>query len=90
MVDKSERLMCTYSFTLNDKLLDAVRPSFQSEESMKAWMQEQLTVLLQTYSSNIAVVNDRSTHKHDALMGVLAGASEFDCKREHLKEKYGV
>ena len=38
--------MCTYSLTLNDTLVKNARRSFQSQDAITMWMQQQLERLL--------------------------------------------
>ena len=80
--------MCTYNLTFDDTVVSAARRAFPSDDSMKAWMQEQLSILLQKVSSETTT---RPSHKHDALMGILSDAPETDdYKRIHLREKYNL
>ena len=80
--------MCTYNLTFDDALVSAARCSFPNEERLKAWMQDQLSILMQRISTETVT---RAPHKHDALMGILSDAPEIDeYKRIHLREKYNV
>ncbi|MCQ2259250.1 MAG: hypothetical protein MJZ41_14865 [Bacteroidaceae bacterium] len=53
-------------------------------------MEEQLSVLLLRYASEDVEEKERTPRKHDALMGILINVADMDCKRVHIKEKYGL
>ena len=38
--------MCTYSITLNDSLVEKVRPSFADDKALTLWLQQQMEELL--------------------------------------------
>lgn len=39
--------MCTFNLTMNDALVEAVRPTFKTREAVNEWLQNQATLLLQ-------------------------------------------
>ena len=39
--------MCTFNLTMNDALVEAVRPTFKTKEAVNEWLQNQATLLLQ-------------------------------------------
>lgn len=39
--------MCTFNLTMNDALVEAVRPTFKTKEAVNEWLQKQATLLLQ-------------------------------------------
>ena len=39
-------IMCTYSFSFNDSLMERIRPSFPNEEAVVVWLQEQMNGLI--------------------------------------------
>ncbi len=41
--------MCTYSITLNDKLVDQVRSEFPNEESLRQWLEKQMEEALMRF-----------------------------------------
>lgn len=82
--------MCTFNIALDDKLVNVAKSSFANHQSMTAWMEEQISVLLLQYVSSGAEKHERQTRKHDALMGVISNMANVDCKQVHLKEKYGI
>lgn len=38
--------MCSYSITLNDTLVEKVRPSFSDDKALELWLQQQIEELL--------------------------------------------
>ena len=41
--------MCSYNITLNDALVEKVRPSFANEEALEQWLQQQIEAVLIEY-----------------------------------------
>ena len=41
--------MCSYNITLNDTLVEEVRPSFASDKALEQWLQQQIEELLLDY-----------------------------------------
>ncbi|MCQ2077959.1 MAG: hypothetical protein MJZ20_13210 [Bacteroidaceae bacterium] len=62
--------MCTFNLTMNDALVEAVRPTFKTKEAVNEWLQNQATLLLQQIvarQNSKEVVNiDLSTKEHSA------------------------
>lgn len=81
--------MCTINISLDDRLLNAARVAFPSEDSLRHWLEEQLTALLKSKANDISVP-ERRPRKHDSLMGIINDPGEIDYRRIHLREKYGV
>lgn len=82
--------MCTFSISLDDKLVNSARMSFRDDSSLTLWMEEKISAILMDYVSETEAKSKRVPRKYDALMGILSGVPEKDYKREHLKEKYGI
>lgn len=78
--------MCTFNIAIDDQLVTSARLAFRDEKSMTAWIEEQITVLLNNHVNNA----ERRPRKHDALMGILSDAPDTDYRRSHLREKYGI
>lgn len=47
--------MCTFNITLDDALLERVRPAFDSEDALRNWMTGKIETLLLNYSSQQSV-----------------------------------
>lgn len=41
--------MCSYNITINDTIIDKVRPSFPSEQALEQWLQQQLEAMILDY-----------------------------------------
>ena len=41
--------MCSYNITLNDALVEKVRPSFANDEALEQWLQQQIEAVLIEY-----------------------------------------
>ncbi|MBR4391738.1 MAG: hypothetical protein IKT08_06510 [Bacteroidales bacterium] len=47
--------MCSYNITINDSIIEKVRPSFANETDFEQWLQQQIEqLLIQFYSSRKA------------------------------------
>lgn len=74
--------MCTYSISVDDKLLEQVRPAFADNAEISSWMQSQIEALLLQVA---AKVSDTHSGKRlsQRLRGIAAPApKDFDYKRE--------
>ena len=38
--------MCTYTFTLDDRLVSRISPQFKGQEAMRQWLQQELELLI--------------------------------------------
>ncbi len=45
--------MCTYTFTLDDKLVNSISAAFKNKESMEQWLQQELELLVKHRAENI-------------------------------------
>lgn len=74
--------MCTYNISIDDVLLERVRPAFADEESIGKWMQSQIVSILQQ------MIEDRSQSTvrpklSQRLRGIASHApKDFDYKKE--------
>ena len=44
--------MCTFNITIDDALLERVRPSFKSDDALRLWVTDRVKAMLQNYSEN--------------------------------------
>lgn len=81
--------MCTYNISLNDTLIEQVRPAFPSQEAITAWMQQQVERMLRQIAVKTApsvaprtkvVVNERIK----ALSNVPTTTEDVDYKNSLL------
>ncbi len=60
--------MCTYNITLNDTLVEQVRNSFEDEQALERWLQEQMELaLLRLYNSQRQAVLSKARQTIDAM-----------------------
>ena len=60
--------MCTYNITLNDTLVEQVRNSFEDEQALERWLQEQMELaLLRLYNSQRLAVLSKARQTIDAM-----------------------
>ena len=45
--------MCIYSVSLDDKVMESVRPQFQDEAALQKWLEQQLQQLVAQYAHRI-------------------------------------
>ena len=48
--------MCTFNISLDDKLLERVRPAFASEDALRHWMTSKIETLLLDYSNCLSTL----------------------------------
>ena len=59
-------VMCTYSISIDDSVMENVRPAFPDEESLSRWMQQQMELLMIRYAATL----ERPTSKSQRLRGI--------------------
>ena len=76
--------MCTYSISVDDTLMERVRPAFSDNEAIEAWMQTQMDLLLvrlaetlspkpkekSTLSSRLRGIASAHAHNLDTIMSM--------------------
>ena len=70
--------MCTYTFTLDDRLVNRIRPQFKGQEAMRSWLQQELELLITQRAEKTANASSRQD-KDAARTRILELASD---KRE--------
>ena len=48
--------MCTINITIDDALLERIRPAFRSEDALRSWMTERVKSMLQDYNDALTTV----------------------------------
>ena len=48
--------MCTFNITIDDALLERVRPSFKSDDALRIWVTDQVKAMLQSYSEKQPII----------------------------------
>ena len=91
--------MCTYNISLEDTLLERVRPAFSSEAALQHWMTEMMKALLVSYGDSLStpsisqsddemydVINERLQHLEAGNAELLDGDKFFS----QLRTRYGI
>ena len=91
--------MCTFNLTMNDTVVEAVRPTFKTKEAINEWLQNQATLLLQQIvarqNSKEAVTVASPVKEHSAWVQSMA---KYRClapmddkaeKLDSLDERFG-
>ena len=81
--------MCTYSISINDSVMENVRPAFPDEESMARWMQQQLELLMIRHAATMERPTAKTQKLSQRLRGIVTAPKDFDYKQE-LANRYEV
>ena len=81
--------MCTYSISINDSVMEIVRPAFTDEESLSRWMQQQMELLMIRYAATLERPTAKSQRLSQRLRGIATAPKDFDYKQE-LANRYEV
>lgn len=74
--------MCTYRISIDDALVERVRPAFADNEAINRWMQSQIVAVLQKMADNMQQELSRPMLSQ-RLRGIAAHApKDFDYKKE--------
>lgn len=79
--------MCTYNISIDDALMERVRPAFADNAAIKDWMQSQVEVLLLQIVSENAKKKDAQMRLSQRLRGIAHAPMGFDYKKE-LANRY--
>lgn len=90
--------MCSYNITLNDSLVEKVRPAFADDQALTLWLQQQIEVLLNYY---VRQKTQHNAHTEEqpipdivlSLLGAGMPLADDDLNGrksyyQHLEEKY--
>ena len=91
--------MCSYNITLNDTLVEKVRPSFADDQALTLWLQQQMERFLLDYCARQEESKGQKTTEQvvpDVVLSLLgAGLPLADddlngrkAYYQHLEEKY--
>ena len=79
--------MCTYNISIDDSLIERVRPAFSNNDAIGFWMQSQIETMLQEMASKVNKEQPKMLLSQK-LRGIAAHApKDFDYKRE-LEKRY--
>ena len=91
--------MCTFNITIDDALLERVRPAFGSEDALQLWVTERVKAMLQSYGNSqstppcayaeeemYSIVKNRLQKLEDGAAELIEGD---DCLSE-IRTRYGI
>ncbi len=91
--------MCTYNITLEEELLERIRPAFKNEDALQHWMSEKMTALLLSFSDSLStppcsysqdemydMVNARLQHLEQGTAELIDGDQFFS----QMRTQYGI
>lgn len=74
--------MCTFHLSLNDSLVDRIRPSFEDEEAVNVWMQKQLELAILSFTASQTPRLEKKQTLSQRLRGIAHAPENFDYKQE--------
>ena len=63
--------MCTYTFTLDDKLVESISPEFSSRQSMESWLQREFELLVRHHAERVKA-SSKEKRKDDLVKRIMA------------------
>ena len=92
--------MCTFNITLDDALLERVRPAFASEDALREWMTGKIETLLLNYNSESPTVRPCAYSDEEMYFAVkerlqnlengTAGTMDGDECLSQIRTRYGI
>ena len=74
--------MCTYTISINDTIIDKVRPAFADEDALSNWMQQQMELMLVRYAAGLEQTKKNKEPLSMRLRGIANAPKDFDYKQE--------
>ena len=81
--------MCTYSISVNDTLMDAIRPAFSDEKAFEQWLQRQMDMIIVEFVAKQKTSVKRKQPLSQRLRGIAVAPKDFDYKEE-LTNRYEI
>lgn len=91
--------MCTFNITIDDTLLERVRPAFSSDDALQLWVTDRVKAMLQNYSETQPVLPCSYSEEEaysivkNRLQKLESGTAELidgdDCLSE-IRTRYGI
>lgn len=81
--------MCKFSISVDDTLMERVRPAFSDNEAIEAWMQTQMDILLVRLAETFTPMNKEKVSLSQRLRGIANAPNDFDYKQE-LTDRFEV
>ena len=64
--------MCTYNLRIEDKVIEMVRPHFDGESAMRAWIESQLEIIMKNYAMQFSMAPMAEDKSEDIYQQVKA------------------
>jgi len=79
--------MCTYNISVNDSVIESIRPAFPDEKALEQWLQRQMDMILIEFAAKqkASVVGELPLSQR--LRGIATAPNDFDYKEE-LENRY--
>ncbi len=74
--------MCTYSISVDDDVLEKVKPALPDNEAVEAWMQSQMDTLLLQLAESLTRKPKAQVSLSSRLRGIAHAPKDFDYKQE--------
>lgn len=94
-----DNIMCTFNITIDDSLLERVRPAFASDDALRLWVTDRVKAMLQNYSETLPAIpcsyaeEEAYSIVKNRLQKLEDGAAELidgdDCLSE-IRTRYGI
>jgi hypothetical protein len=79
--------MCTYNISVNDTMIEAIRPAFPDEKAFEQWLQRQMDMVLIEFAAKQKASAVKSQPLSQRLRGIATAPKDFDYKEE-LANRY--
>jgi hypothetical protein len=74
--------MCTYSISVDDTILERVKPVLPDDKAVEAWMQSQVDILLLQLAETLSHQSKAQVSLSSRLRGIAQAPRDFDYKQE--------
>lgn len=79
--------MCTYHISINDDLVETIRPAFPDEAALELWLQRQMDMIIIEFAAKQQAEVMRKKPLSQRLRGIATAPAGFDYKEE-LANRY--
>ena len=79
--------MCTYNISVNDTVIETIRPAFADEKALEQWLQRQMDMILIEFAAKQKASVARKQPLSQRLRGIATAPKDFDYKEE-LANRY--
>ena len=79
--------MCTYNISVNDAVIESIRPAFSDEKALEEWLQRQMDMILIEFAAKQKAHVTSKQPLSKRLRGIAMAPKDFDYKEE-LANRY--